>query len=102
MKGGEGQRQEETQKAVDLLPGWNAAGVIYQLLHIRLFYLPLLFIMCDIFLQRQFEHLWYHPLIFLGEVTDFVMAAKFNIFKDDLTLTPLMIPRPSLQVFAKR
>lgn len=43
-----------------------------------------------------------HPLIFLGEVADFVMAAKFNIFNDDLTLTPLMIPHPSLQAFAKR
>lgn len=102
MKGGEGQRQEETQKAVDLLPGWNADGMICELLHIRLLYLPLLFIMYDIFFQRQFEHLWYHPLIFLGEVTDLVMAAKFNIFNDDLTLTSLMIPHPSLQVFAKR
>lgn len=76
--------------------------MIYELLHIGLFYLPLLLIMCDIFLQRQFEHLWYHPLIFLGEVTDFVMAAKFNIFNDDLTLTPLTIPCPSLQAFIKR
>ncbi|GAB0192225.1 transmembrane protein 273 [Grus japonensis] len=40
--------------------------------------------------------------VFEGEVTDFVMAAKFNIFNDDLTLTPLMIPHPSLQAFAKR
>lgn len=76
--------------------------MIYELLHFRLFYLPLLFIMRVIFLQRQFEHLQYHPLIFLREVTDFVMAAKFNIFNDDLTLTSLMIPHPSLQVFAKR
>ncbi|KAJ7415302.1 hypothetical protein BTVI_38706 [Pitangus sulphuratus] len=37
-----------------------------------------------------------------GEVTNSIMAAKFNLFNDDITLTPLMIPCPSLQVFAKR
>ncbi|KAK2518763.1 hypothetical protein Q9966_014215 [Columba livia] len=39
---------------------------------------------------------------FGGEMNDFVMTAKFNIFNDDLTLTPLMILCPSLQPFDQR
>lgn len=58
--------------------------------------------MCRIFLQRQSEHLLHHPLIFLGEMIDFVVAAKFNVFNDDLTLTSLIFPCPSPQAFAKR
>lgn len=34
IKGWQGQRQEETRKAVvDLLPWWNADGMIYELFH---------------------------------------------------------------------
>lgn len=42
------------------------------------------------------------PLIFLGEATDFVMAARFSSLNDDLTLASQMIPCPSLQAVAKR
>lgn len=89
---------------MDLLPGWNSDGMIYELLHIGLFNPPphLLFIMCNIFLQRQFEYQSYHRLIFLGEMNDFVMTAKFNIFNDDLTLTLLIILCPNLQALDQR
>ncbi|XP_053927368.1 transmembrane protein 273 isoform X1 [Cuculus canorus] len=40
--------------------------------------------------------------VFEGEVIDFVMAAKFNNFNDDLILTALMVPHSGLQAFATR
>jgi len=61
-----------------------------------------LFILYDISFRDSMNIHDTFPLIFLGEATDFVVAAKFSSLNGDLTLTSQMIPRPILQAVAKR